>query len=148
MACAPLFGLLNPFPLCPHRLDGLRIGLAEDMWVAPDQLFHDPLRHDCKIEGASFPRQLAMENNLEQQVAQFLGHLVVVRSFDGVQQFVHFLDGVITERAMILFAVPRTAGRRTEPGHDGQEFVDAGPWLLWAAAHWRGGSYRITRSSR
>jgi ABC-type polar amino acid transport system ATPase subunit len=51
-----------------------------------------------KIKRAAFARELAVENHLQQQIAQFLGHLVVVARLDGVNQFIDLLDGVAAQR--------------------------------------------------
>ena len=67
-----------------------------------------------------------MENHLQQQIAQFLGHLVVVARLDGVNQFIDLLNRVAAQRLMVLLAVPRTARRRAQPGHDFEQIVDGG----------------------
>jgi hypothetical protein len=35
-----------------------------------------------------------MKYNLEQHIAQFFNHFLVILAFDGIQQLVNFLDGI------------------------------------------------------
>jgi flagellar biosynthesis chaperone FliJ len=35
-----------------------------------------------------------VKNHLQQQIAEFLGHLVVIARLNGVNQFINLLDGV------------------------------------------------------
>ena len=81
-------------------------------------LFHEQAADLFKIKRAAFARQLAMKNNLQQQITEFLGHLVVVARLDGVNQFIDLLDGVAPQRHVALLAVPRTTRGRAEPSHD------------------------------
>ena len=68
-------------------------------------------RHVFEIKRAALARQLAMENDLQKQIAQFLRHLLIVAGFDGVDQFIDFLDGVKAKGTVVLFAVPGAALR-------------------------------------
>ena len=94
--------------------------------MTADQFVRDGPRHLLEVERAALARELAVEDDLQQQVAQFFGHLVVVASLDGIKQFIHFLHGVETKRLVILLAVPRAARGRAEFRHDGEQIVDGG----------------------
>ena len=62
--------------------------------------------------------------HLQQQIAEFLRHFMVVAGFDGVNQFIDLLDGVAAQRHVALLAVPRTTARRAQPRHDLEQIVD------------------------
>ena len=124
MAGAAFLGMFDLFPLCPHPFDRLDLGIPEDMRMTSDQLVEDPAGDGFEIESLSFAGQLAMENHLKQQIAELFEHFLVVFGFDGIEQFVDFLHGMITERAMGLFAVPGTTGGRTQTRHDRQQILD------------------------
>lgn len=88
------FRPLDSIPLRPNPSHILDLGLSKHMRMAANEFVrHDP-GNFLDIECAPFPGQLAMKHNLQQQVPEFLDHLVVVARFDGIHQFVHFLDGV------------------------------------------------------
>ena len=70
-----------------------------------------------------------MENDLQEHVAEFLLHRVVVARLNGVEQFIHFLDRVEAQRQVILLMVPRAAARAAQAGHDVQEVFDGGALL-------------------
>ena len=116
-----LFDLL---PVCPDLIDTLHFDIAEDMRMTADQFFRDVPRHLVKVEGAAFLGQLAVEDNLQEQIAEFVEHLVVVARFDGIHQFIDFLDGVESQRFMVLFAVPRTTRGRPQPRHEFEQILD------------------------
>ena len=120
------FGFLDFLPLGPNFIDGFGVGFAEDVGMAAQKFVGDVPRDGVEIEGAAFVGELAMEDDLEQKIAEFFGHFVVVAGFDGVHQFIDFLDGVEAEAHVILFAIPRAAGRGTKARHDFEEIVDGG----------------------
>jgi len=111
---ALLFCALDFFPLCPDGIDVFRVGVAEDVRVAADELVGDGAGGFLEVERLSLPGQLAVEDDLQQEVAAFLEHLVVVLRLDGVDEFVHLLDGVEADRLVILLAVPRAAARAAQ----------------------------------
>ena len=123
---AVLFGLFDFFPVRPDFAHVLDFRLAKDVRMPAHQFLHDQPADFFEIKRAPLLRQLAVENNLHQQIAEFLGHFVVVVRLDGVNQFIDLLDGMAAERAMVLLAVPRTARRRAQPGHDFEQIVDGG----------------------
>ena len=69
---------------------------------------------------------LAVEHDLEQQVAELLDEVVDVVLVDGVQHLVGFLDQVRFEGGAGLLAVPRAATLAAQPGHQGEEGIEAG----------------------
>src|SRR6185503_7246862 len=89
-----------------------------------------------------------MKHHLEEEIPQFFGHLLVVTGVHGIQQFIDFFHGMITERAVGLFPIPRATGGRSESRHHAQEFLDG--WFGFGFGFGLGGTtfHRITRSSR
>src|SRR5436190_13842386 len=85
MAGSLFLGFLDLFPLCPNSLHGPSTAFPEDVWMSPNQLLHNMLRHLFEIECASLAGKLAMKDDLEQKVSQFFEHLMVVFRFDGIE---------------------------------------------------------------
>src|ERR1035437_10355533 len=120
---AVFFRLLDFFPVRPDFVHVFDFGFAENVRMAADQFINEMPRDLFKIKRAALVRQLAVENYLQQQIAQFLGHLNVVARLDGVNQFINFLNRVAAQRQVRLLAVPRTARGRTQPRHDFEQIV-------------------------
>ncbi len=93
-----LLGLFDFFPVRPDFVHVFDFRRAEDMRMAADQFIHEMPRDFFKIKRAAFARELAMKNHLQQQIAQFLGHLDVVARLNGVNQFIDFLNRVAAQR--------------------------------------------------
>src|SRR2546426_7532831 len=91
---AVFLGPFDPFPMHPDLVDALRLGVAEDMRVSANQFMGDVSRDLCEVEGPALFCELAVEDHLQEQIAQLLPHLAVVTRFDGVHEFVDFLDGM------------------------------------------------------
>ncbi len=53
-------------------------------WIAGDDV--------GDVEGAGFASQIGVKQDLQQEIAEFLGHFVGASLFDGVEDFVGFLD--------------------------------------------------------
>ena len=94
------------------------------MRVATDELVGDGAGGLLEVERLALAGQLAVEDDLQQQVAALLEHLVVVVGLDGVDQLVHLLDGVETDRFVILLAIPRATAGAAQARHDLNKFVD------------------------
>ena len=116
--CAVLLRQLDFFPVGPDLVHIFHLDVAKDVRMAAHEFVGEMPRDVFEVKRAALARQLAMEHDLKKQVAQFFRHLVIVAGFDGVEQFIDFLDGVKAERAMILFAVPGAALRRAQLGRD------------------------------
>ena len=111
------FLALDFFPLRPDGVDIVRVGVSENMRVTADQLVGDGAGGFLKIEDLPFLRELAVKDDLQQQVAAFLEHLLVVTGLDRVDQFVHLFDGMEADRLVVLFSIPGAAAGAAEPGH-------------------------------
>lgn len=129
-----LFGALDPIPVGPDLVDVPHPGIAEDVGVAADQFVDQDLGHLIEVEGFAFAGQLAVKDDLEEEIPQFLQHLPVVPRLDRIQELVNLLHGMKPERLMVLFTVPRTTLRRPEQGHDFGELSQgsqpAGGWTM------------------
>ena len=114
---ALLLGAFDLLPVGPDLVDILDAHITEHMRMAADQFVGDVTRHLVEIERAAFAAQLAMEDDLQQQIAEFLGQFMIIARFDGIDQFVDFFDRMPAQRTMILFPVPGAAVRRAQLGH-------------------------------
>ena len=72
LAALGLFLGLDALPQALDRLGGAAVGVGEDMRMAADQLGGDGLDHVAEIEGALLLGHAGMEDDLQQQVAQFV----------------------------------------------------------------------------
>src|SRR5713101_3705512 len=97
VARAVLLSLLYLLPIGPDLIHVLYFEIAKDMRVAANQFLGNVTGDFIEIERAALFGELTMENDLEEQVAQFFGHLVIVTSFDGIEQFIDFLNRVPAE---------------------------------------------------
>src|SRR5213593_1922348 len=77
-----------------------------------------------EIKGAALFAKLTMENNLKQQVPQLFNQFMVVARFDCIQELIDLLDGMPTERLMVLLAVPGAASRGPEARHHPQQVLN------------------------
>ena len=69
-------------------------------------------------EFAFLGRHLREENRLQQKVAEFFSEPGPVARVDRVQHLVGLFEQVRLDGVEGLLAVPRTAARRAQPGHD------------------------------
>src|SRR5580704_19499904 len=73
------------------------------------------------VECTGFSRQVGMKQDLQQEIAEFLRQVLRTSLFDGIEDFVGFLDQIGSECRGGLLAVPGTAARGAEAGlHSGQ----------------------------
>ena len=80
--------------------------------MTPHQLCGEAFDHISKVERALLLRHPSMENDLEQEIAQFLTQVVEVTACDSVGDFVSLLDGIGGDGLECLFQVPRAPGAR------------------------------------
>lgn len=59
-----------------------------------------------------------MHDDVQEEVAEFLPHVFVIRAVDGVDNFVAFFNQSRAKTCMGLLAIPRTPTGRTEAGYD------------------------------
>ena len=84
------------------------------MGMPADHLGRDRLDDAAEIERALLLGHPRVEDDLQQQVAEFVAQLAEVAARDGVGDFVGFLDGVGRDGREGLLEIPGTAapGRR------------------------------------
>src|SRR5262249_42769812 len=123
--------------------------LAEHVRVAPHQLGGETFDHISKVECALLLRHPGMENDLKQEIAEFITQVVEITSRDGVGDFICLLDGIGGDRLECLLQVPGAprAGRAqrrhdleqprniARRGHDGDaepqpSVADRSAWRL------------------
>jgi hypothetical protein len=86
--------------------------VAEHVWVSADHFGANALDDSVEIEVALALPQSGLEDDLEQEVAQFLAMLH--RILHGLQDLVGFLQQVGAQGVERLLLVPRTAPRGVE----------------------------------
>ena len=97
---------------------GARLGVAEDVRVAADDLGGDRGLDVGQVEDAGLGGQLGVEDDLEQQVAELAGELGRGAGLERVVDLVGLLEQVLAERLVGLLAVPRAAVRLAQPVRD------------------------------
>src|SRR5207253_1388177 len=107
-AFAPLLLAFDALPVLLDAPRRLRLHVAEDMWVPPDELLVDQPRRLREIARALLLEQQREEVDLEEQVAELVEQLAVVARERCIRDLVRLLDRVRHDRARRLLAVPRT----------------------------------------
>ena len=105
----PLAPLLLGLDLLPALADAARrvgLDLAEDVWMAADELgVHCP-RNLLEIAVALLLQQEGEEVDLEEEVAELVEQLGRIARIGGVRDLVGLLDGMRDDRPRRLLAVP------------------------------------------
>ena len=104
---AALVLALDLLPPLAHTACRPRLGVAEDVRVARDELRVDAARRRLEIARTALLEQQREEVRLEEQVADLVEQLRVVAGKRGVRDLVGLFDGVRDDRAGRLLAVPR-----------------------------------------
>ena len=110
--------------------------------MAANHLLGDAARDRVEVEAAVLARHLRVEDDLEQQVAEFVAERRPVVLTDRLGHLVGFLDGVRRNRLEALFEVPRAAaGRIAQPRHHVEQLIDAGGQRagVSSSSRWLGG---------
>ena len=79
------------------------------MRVTTDELGVDIARHIGKRKLTGVRRNLRMQHHLHEHIAQLLAQMRHVVRLDAIERLVGFLDHVLADALMRLFAVPRAA---------------------------------------
>ncbi len=113
---------LRPFDAFPQALDRFcreTSFLAEHVRMTPHELFGETLDDVGKVEGPLLLRHAGMEDDLEQEIAQFIAQVVEIAARNGVGDLVSLLDGVRRDRFKGLLQVPgATSAGRAQRRHD------------------------------
>jgi len=113
------FLFFQEFPVAEDLGGGFCSDIAEDVGMATNHFVVDFADDVGDGEAAGFGGDLGVEENLEEEVAEFLGEFGVVARVEGVENFVGFLDEVGAEGGVGLFAIPGAAAGGAKAGHDG-----------------------------
>ncbi len=120
---------LDPLPVHEHLVGARHLHVAEHVRVTPDQLLDDPLGDVVDVPCTVVGRELRVERDLEQDVAELLAQPLTVVGVDRVEDLVRLLQQVAGEGGVGLLPVPRAPVRRPEPRHHAHEIQQAGPRL-------------------
>src|SRR3546814_17780282 len=98
------------------------LAVAEDVWVAALHLVADRAGDVVETEQAVVGRNLAMEYDLEQQVAKLIADRGGVAAGDRVGNLIGFFDGIGRDRREILREIPfATAVGIAQLAHDAEQ---------------------------
>ena len=114
--------------MVPEALDFLGAQpsrLAKHVRMPAQELFRDHMHHVAEVEGALLLRHASVENDLEQEIAQFLAQAGEVFTCDRVGNFIGLFERIGGDGREILLQVPGAAGPgRAQRRHDGEEGGD------------------------
>ena len=109
---APLLDPLDLLPVRQHLPGGVGPLGAEDVGMAADELLVDGPGHVGEVERAPLGAERGVEHDLEEQIAELLGQLVVagpvrpVEPVDGLHHLIALLEQVAGQALVRLLAVP------------------------------------------
>lgn len=104
------------------------------MRVPADHFFRHHAGDGGKVEQTTLLRHARLINDLEQQIAQFIGEGTPVLPLDGIQHLVGFLDRVGGYGLECLFPVPGAATHRVaQPRHKRQQSCKLPPGFIHRA---------------
>jgi hypothetical protein len=124
------FLLFQEFPVAEDLGGGFGFDFAEDVRVAANHFVVNFADDVVDGEAVLFSGDLRVEEDLKEEVAEFLGEFGVVAGVEGVEDFVGLLDEVGAEGGVGLFAVPGAAAGDTETGHERGEFGEGGAGIF------------------
>jgi len=104
-----LLGKLDLVPDLEHLVGVLGIRIAKHVRVAADEFGVDIACHIGQRKLTGVRRNLRMQHNLHEHVAELLTQVCRVVGLNAVERLVGFLDHVLADALMRLFAVPRAA---------------------------------------
>ena len=107
-----LGSLLGKFDLVPnleHLVGAAGIHIAKHVRMAANELGVDIARHVGHRKLAGVRRDLRMQHDLHEHIAQLLAKMGRVIRLDAVERLVGLLDHVLANALVRLLAVPRAA---------------------------------------
>ena len=114
---AALFLPLDLIPLLEHRLRVVEALVPENMGMSAHEFLGDTLGDIIEGETPLFGRNLAVHDDLQQQITQLLAQERIVALVDRLDHLVGFLNQVAFEAGMRLFTVPWAAIRCAQLCH-------------------------------
>lgn len=117
--------LSDPLPPARlHPLPHLPGPVLVQVRMPPLHFAHQPLSYRAGVEGTTFLCYNAVKQDLEEQVAELLAHMLVHTRSDSLIELVCFLDQVGPERVMCLGGVP--VAPLPEITHESERIVERG----------------------
>jgi hypothetical protein len=101
--------LLDRFPLVQRFTGRVDRRVAEDVGMPTDHLVAQSLEQAGHRELPELPRQLGVEDDLKQEVAELLFDRARVAALDGLDHLVRLFEEKGLERRPRLLTIPRTA---------------------------------------
>jgi hypothetical protein len=101
-------------------------GGAEDVRVAADELVIDAADDIVEGEGGAFGGELGVEDDVEQEVAEFLLEEGIIGGVDGFEDFVSFFEELGADGLVGLLLVPGATAGAAEAGDGGAEIIEGG----------------------
>ena len=124
--------LFQEFPVPQNLRRGPGFDFAEDVGMPTNHFIVDFADDIMDRETALFGGDLRVEEDLEEEVAQFFGEFGVVAGVEGVEDFISFLNEIGAEGGVGLLAIPWAAAGRAEAGHEGGEPGEGGARIMRA----------------
>ena len=106
--------------------------------MAAHHLGRDPFHHLRHVEAALVRGDLGVDDDLQQEVAQLAGEVLVVAALDRLHHLVGLFDRHGLEALVGLLPVPWAAARRPQPRDQGHEGLEGGARPGALVAHARG----------
>src|SRR5581483_513239 len=97
---------LDSFPVSHYLAGVLNLNRAKDMGVTPNEFAIDLLKNVSDGETALLARELCVQVDLKQQIAQFLGEMLQVVLLDCLDHLIRLFDDIARQAQMCLLAVP------------------------------------------
>lgn len=88
-----------------------------------DEFFRDILDHVFDVKGVLLAFNASVEQDLEQEIAQFFPEMTRVVMVKGVKDLIGFLKEVRFQGFVSLLQVPGASPRRAQPCHDVDEVM-------------------------
>ena len=107
------------FPVALHLGGSVGFRVAENVRMAIDQLFREPVENVINRKCPLLLGHLGIEKYLQQQIAEFSRKLVPVAIIDGFEHFISFFERVGLDGIEGLLAIPRATPRSPQALHDG-----------------------------
>ena len=118
-----------------HLVGRVGLHVAEDVRVARDELLDDARDDVVDRELPFLAKQLGLEHDLEEKVAELLAERLAIARVDRVDDLARLFEHVFAQRLERLLAVPRAAVRREEAAHDADEADERRAVLLFELRH-------------
>ena len=94
------------------------------MRVSPDQLLADAARDVAHVERAFLVRELCMDGDLEQEIAELVAQTVEIAGVERLERLIGLLEQMRPQARVRLFLIPRAPVLRPQPLRDARHRRD------------------------